>query len=167
MELFDMIGIDAGYVLIGALAAILILMILIIVLFVKHSRMVKKYQTFMAGADGNSLEPVITKRFSEVDTLKENIVEINGRLKIIDNTLLHTYQKMALIKYDAFQEIGGKLSFVLALLTADNDGWIINAMHSSREGCYIYSKDVIKGECAVVLSEEEKQALEEAKSKHI
>lgn len=167
MELFDMIGIDAGYVLIGALAVILILLILIIVLFVKHGRLVKKYQTFMAGADGNSLESVIVKRFSEVDTLKENIVEINGRLQIIDNTLLHTYQKMALIKYDAFQEMGGNLSFVLALLTADNDGWIINAMHSSREGCYIYSKDVIKGECAVVLSEEEKQALEEAKSKHI
>lgn len=167
MELFDMIGVDAGYVLIGALAVILILLILIIVLFVKHSRLVKKYKAFMTGADAASLESVVTKRFSEVDTLKGNITEINRRLEVIDNTLLHTYQKMALVKYDAFQKMGGNLSFVLALLTADNNGWIINAMHSSKEGCYVYSKEVIKGECAVILSEEEKQALEEAKSKHI
>lgn len=56
---------------------------------------------------------------------------------------------------------------MLVLLTADNDGWIINAMHSTREGCYIYSKEVVKGECAVPLSEEEKRALDEAKSKRV
>ena len=159
-----MIGIDAGYVLIGTIAAALLLFILVIVLFVKQSKLVKKYESFMQGADGNSLESVVTKRFSEVDTLKENVLQINGRLEKIDHTLLHTYQKMSLVKYDAFQEMGGNLSFVLVLLTAQNNGWIVNAMHSTREGCYIYSKEVVKGECEVQLSEEEKKALEEAKS---
>ena len=164
MEVFNMIGIDAGYVLIGTIAAALLLFILVIVLFVKQSKLVKKYESFMQGADGNSLESVVTKRFSEVDTLKENVLQINGRLEKIDHTLLHTYQKMSLVKYDAFQEMGGNLSFVLVLLTAQNNGWIVNAMHSTREGCYIYSKEVVKGECEVQLSEEEKKALEEAKS---
>lgn len=164
MEIFDMIGIDAGYVLLGTLAMILILFILDILLFVKNKKLVRKYESFMKGADGTSLESMVTQRFSEVDQIKDNIIEINGRLEKMDQILLHTYQKMSLVKYDAFQEMGGKLSFVLVLLSASNDGWIVNAMHSTREGCYIYAKEVIKGECSVPLSEEEKQALEEAKS---
>ena len=79
--------------------------------------------------------------------------------------LLDTYKKMALRKYDAFQEMGGGLSFVLVMLTASNDGYIINVMHSTREGCYIYAKNVEKGTCDIELSEEEKAALEEAISK--
>lgn len=164
MEIFDMIGIDAGYVLLGTLAMILILFVLVILLFVKNKKLVRKYESFMKGADGTSLESMITQRFSEVDQIKDNVIEINGRLEKMDQILLHTYQKMSLVKYDAFQEMGGKLSFVLVLLSASNDGWIVNAMHSTREGCYIYAKEVIKGECSVPLSEEEKQALEEAKS---
>lgn len=44
-----------------------------------------------------------------------------------------TYQKMGLVKYDAFNEMGGKLSFSLAMLDVKNNGFIINAMHT-REG---------------------------------
>ena len=68
------------------------------------------------------------------------------------------------MKYDAFKEIGGKLSFVLVLLTAENNGFILNSMHSTKEGCYTYAKEVVNGEAFVILSEEEHQALEEAKS---
>ena len=49
-------------------------------------------------------------------------------LENIDSRLIKAYQKVGLVKYDAFKEIGGKLSFVLVLLTADNDGFLINSM---------------------------------------
>ena len=73
----------------------------------------------------------------------------------------NTFQKVGLIKYDAFQEMGGKLSFSLALLNEVNDGFIINAMHS-REGCYTYIKEIIDGNSVITLGEEEKEALEMA-----
>lgn len=57
--------------------------------------------------------------------------------------------------------MGGKLSFALALLDSDNTGWIMNAMHS-REGCYTYVKEILKGESYVELSEEEAEALDRA-----
>lgn len=63
-----------------------------------------------------------------------------------------------MVKYDAFNEMGGKLSFSLALLDQKNDGFIINAMHS-REGCYTYIKEIIDGNSVIVLAEEEKEAL--------
>ena len=65
------------------------------------------------------------------------------------------------MKYDAFNEMGGKLSFAIAMLDGNNSGWIINAMHS-REGCYTYIKEIIKGESYIELSEEEAEALDKA-----
>lgn len=61
---------------------------------------------------------------------------------------------------------GGKLSFSLCLLDNENSGFILTAMHT-REGCYTYVKEVIKGEAFVVLASEEKRALEEAKNKKV
>ena len=77
---------------------------------------------------------------------------------------MKTYQKVGIVKYDAFKEIGGTLSFVLTLLTKENDGFIMNSMHSNSEGCYIYIKEVKSGEVFVTLSEEETMSLEQAKN---
>ena len=71
------------------------------------------------------------------------------------------FQKTGIVKYDAFNEMGGKLSFAVALLDKNNNGWIMNAMHS-REGCYTYIKEIIKGESYVELAEEEAEALDKA-----
>ena len=150
------------YILIGMAALILILLILVIVLFIKNRKLCKKYNVFMSGEDGKSLEKKIMERFLQVDALQEGQDILAKHVKEIDETLLLTYQKMGIVKYDAFQEMGGKLSFALAMLNDVNDGFIINSMHSSREGCYTYIKEIIKGESFVILSEEEKQALQRA-----
>ena len=60
--------------------------------------------------------------------------------------------------------MGGKLSFSLCLLDDENSGFILTSMHT-REGCYTYVKEIIKGESFVVLATEERRALEEAKTK--
>jgi len=150
------------YILIGITVLLLILLILVIVLFVKNGKLTKKYRVFMSGEDGKSLEKEIMQRFLQIDALTEGQDVLAKHIKEIDETLLLTYQKVGIVKYDAFQEMGGKLSFTLAMLNDENDGFIINSMHSSREGCYTYIKEIIKGESFVILSEEEKQALQRA-----
>ena len=57
-----------------------------------------------------------------------------------------------------FKEMGGKLSFSIALLNDNKTGFILNSVHSS-DGCYVYTKEIINGECAISLGEEEKKAL--------
>ena len=104
-----------------------------------------------------TLEQLWTMTKSEFDKLNKRVDDVSTRL-------VTCYQKIGLVKYDAFKEIGGKLSFVLVLLTDENNGFIINSMHSSREGCFTYAKEVVNGEAFVILSEEEQQALDEAKS---
>lgn len=164
MEIFKILRLDMGWVLIGALAAILLLFLLVIILFVKNSKLNKRYRKFMSGEDGKSLEKVIQKRFDEIDSVNATLNQQQIQLAEIKETLMTAFQKVGIIKYDAFREMGGKLSFAIALLNDENSGFIINSMHSSREGCYTYIKEVIHGESFVVLAEEEQEALNKALS---
>jgi hypothetical protein len=145
----------------GMATIILILLIWIIVHSAKLSGMKKKYNIFMKGEDAKSLEDTLIKRLELLDQLQHsndaNREDIN---QLIENQKI-TFQKCGMVKYDAFKEMGGKLSFSLALLTKENDGILLTAMHT-REGCYTYIKDIIKGESVLILAEEEKEALEMA-----
>ena len=149
------------FIMTGVAVLLLILFILVIVLFRKNKNLLKKYQGFMAGEDGKSLETEIMQRFVQVDTLQNSYETLDRHIKEIDETLLSTYQKIGIVKYDAFNEMGGKLSFALAMLNDRNNGFVLNSMHS-REGCYTYIKEIIKGESFVTLSGEEKEALQNA-----
>jgi len=135
-----------------------------IILLVKITSLTKKYNAFMKGSDGHTLESTILTRFKEIDILKEESKYTSEKLNIACETLITAYQKIGIVKYDAFKEMGGKLSFSLCLLDDENNGFILTSMHT-REGCYTYVKEIIKGESFVVLATEERKALEEAKNK--
>jgi len=160
----EYLGIDSDYVIIGLTVVVLILLILTIVNIVQMNKLKKGYKVFMSGKGAKNLEDTLIKRLNQVDALiasndenKKNIKELFANMQI-------TYQKMGLIKYDAFNEMGGKLSFSLAMLDKRNNGFIINAMHT-REGCYTYIKEIVDGNSIIVLSEEEQKALDRAMKK--
>lgn len=163
MQLFDQFGIDIGYVVIGMAGVIVLLFIILLVMMIRNHGMRKKYKQFMSGENGKSLEKAILDKFESIDKLEEDVSVINKNISDIRGQLTTAYQKIGIVKYDAFKEIGGKLSFVLVLLTEDDNGFILNSMHSTKDGCYTYAKEVVNGEAFVILSEEEQQALEEAK----
>lgn len=160
---FQDFGLEIDLVVLICLALIFILLILCIVLLSKCSNLKRRYESFMSDSEGKSLEEAFQKKFENMDYINEKLKEVDIRLNGIDANLLKTYQKMGVVKYDAFKEIGGTLSFVLTLLTKENDGFIMNSMHSNTEGCYTYIKEVKAGEVFVALSEEESQSLEMAK----
>lgn len=162
MSISDYLGIPLDYIVIGLAVLVLILIILMIVNIVQMKKMKKRYNIFMSGKNAKSLEDVLTKRLDQVDSLIKSNDLNEKNIQRIFNSLQFTYQKMGLVKYDAFHEMGGKLSFSLAMLNENNDGFIMNAMHS-REGCYTYIKEIINGNSIITLSEEEQEALNMAK----
>ena len=95
--------------------------------------------------------------------LKDNyFCEKNKKdIRVIYHTLESTYQKAGLVRYDAFPQMGGKLSFTLALLNEKDNGFIINSVHGT-DGCYTYSKEIIGGQCEITLGKEEQEALNKA-----
>lgn len=167
-KIFEAIGlsnIDPAFIFIGLLLFCIALLIFSIGTFKKLKALEQKYDRFMRGKDAESLEEVVFKRFDQIDNLiKENDAKTKQIAEIFEN-LKYTVQKCGIVKYDAFREMGGKLSFALVMLDKKNTGHVINAMHS-REGCYIYIKEIIEGESYIPLGEEEKQALEKALENH-
>lgn len=158
----ELLGIDYDYIILGLAGATVLLFILWIVNIVQIGSLKKKYKLFMNGKNAKSLEEVLSEKLNQIDSLiaANNVNEANIT-KLFDKVKF-TFQKVGLVKYDAFNEMGGKLSFSLALLNETDDGFVMNAVHS-REGCYTYIKEIIGGNSVIVLSEEEKEALGIAK----
>ena len=139
---------------------------MVIVNLVETNKLKKKYQVFMKGKNAKSLEETLIKRLDQIDSLVASNNANEANIKKIFENLKFTFQKIGLVKYDAFNEMGGKLSFSLALLSESDNGFVLNAVHS-REGCYTYIKEIIDGNSVLTLAEEEKEALEIAKGKDV
>lgn len=161
LDFFGLFSVDTLYVILGMAVVMAVMLVFLIINSVKIKKMKLTYTSFMSGKDGKSLEEVILKRFKEVDELKKEDEAKKVQLDDINESLRFAFSKMGMVKYDAFNEMGGKLSFALALLDNRNNGFLINAMHS-REGCYTYVKEIINGESYINLGEEEKKALNKA-----
>ncbi len=160
-RILSILGIDPALIFIFILILVVILFILYANVTTKYNRLKASYNTFMRGKDGKSLEESMIDRYAEVDNVLKMTRQNRSDIAKINRRLSGVYQKMGIVKYDAFNEMGGKLSFALAMLDDNNSGWIINAMHS-REGCYTYVKEIVKGESYVELAEEEAEALDKA-----
>lgn len=160
----NMIGlgsIDAGYLILGLLIISVLLLILIIVAFVQISSFKKKYKKFMLGKDGANLEKDIMTLYEDNKFIKLNVSQNRDDIKELFKKHASAFQKIGLVKYDAFKEMGGKLSFALALLDENNNGFLLNSVHSS-DGCYSYTKRVKNGDSEIALSNEERVAVERA-----
>lgn len=163
-KLLESIGlgnIDIGYILIAMFVLVLLTIIPSIICMVKVSKMKKRIDRFMKGSNAGSLESDIVAIKEDNDFLKIANDQNKKDIRKIYKNLELTYQKIGLVKYDAFKEMGGKLSFSLALLNDKNDGFILNSVHSS-DGCYSYTKEIKNGACAISLGQEEEQALQMA-----
>ena len=113
----------------------------------------------MQGKNVKSLEEKIAELFDDNKSLKETVDENRKELRKLNKNQEFAFQKFGLIKYDAFKQMGGMLSFSLALLNDQNNGFIINSVHSS-DGCYSYTKEIKDGISEISLGEEEKKALD-------
>lgn len=159
--ILDDIGIDAGYIIVFLLVIQLILFFMLLSVNMKYNRLKVSYSSFMRGKDGKTLEESILTKFEELDEIAETAKENKENIDKILNKIKTNYQKVGIVKYDAFHEMGGNLSFALTMLNEDNSGWIMNAMHS-REGCYNYIKEIVNGQSFIELAEEESESLDRA-----
>ena len=159
-NLFSAIGlaIDPGVLFIILFILWIVAMVLVIVLLSKYGKIKQSYDFFMKGSNAEGLEDQIKTLFNDIAVLKLSSEKNRNDIRKIIENLKDTYQRIGIVKYDAFKEMGGKLSFCVALLNDNRTGFILNSVHSS-DGCYVYTKEIMNGECAISLGEEEKKAL--------
>ena len=158
--IFENIGIDPGIIIIILLIIVIILIGSMISYSLRLSRLERKYKMFMKGSDAQSLEKTFMRKFAQIDRLYEAKENHEQTIKSIVKNFRVIFSKYGVEKYDA-DDAGGKLSFALALLDKENTGLILNAVHS-RDNCFLYLKEIVKGESYVMLSQEEVEALRKA-----
>ena len=159
--IFDNIGIDPGIIIILLLIVVIILIGSMVSCSMRIKRLERKYKMFMKGSDAQSLEKTFVRKFVQIDRLYEAKEDHEQSINSIIKNFRLIFSKYGVEKYDAFDDVGGKLSFALALLDKENTGLILNAVHS-RDNCFLYLKEIVKGESYVMLSQEEVEALRKA-----
>lgn len=161
-------GIDPFYVKAGIFALILILFLILLIMQIrlmgKFKKLYRTYDRFMRGKDMESMEETVLAQFERIEALEKSNEEKDRQIESIFENLQHVYQKTGLVKYDAFREMSGKLSYAVALLDKEDNGILVNSMYS-REGCYSYVKTIVGGKCSIEMSEEEQEALKIAVNK--
>ncbi|MCC8102132.1 MAG: DUF4446 family protein [Clostridiales bacterium] len=160
-SILDSLGVDPGILIIAMMGILILVLLYMVHVSMKMTRFLKKYRIFMKGKDAASLEKAFTQKFLEVDKLTE-MSRLHGdeihRMKEIQK---RSANKIGIVKYDAFPDVGGRLSFALAMLDESDSGFVLNTIHG-RDGCYTYVKEIVKGESYIVLGPEEKEALRQA-----
>lgn len=134
-------NIDIGILIVALVVIILFLIILNIVNIRSISKLKKKYDKFMLGKNAESLENEITDLFEDNKFIKNSIEKNKKDIHALYRKFESSLQKVGIIKYDAFDQIGGKLSFCMALLDENNNGFILNSVYGA-EGCYTYTKEI-------------------------
>jgi|GEM_PF-193884 len=157
-KIFAKLNFDPGILVIASIVISVVLIVIVLLLLLRQSRLEMNYKIFMKGRGGRSLQEVFKQQLEGIDIVKEQTDLLHRRLSYVEKSLNRSFQKCGIVKYDAFKEIGGQLSFAMAMLNDSNTGFIINCIHS-RDGSYTYIKDIVRGECAAELCDEEKQAL--------
>ena len=160
-SMMDLWPVDPGYIILGLAVLTLILLIIVIICLIQMRRLYRRYDYFMRGKDAESMEEMIIKQMEDIIDLKSQDRANKDSIRTANKNSRASFQKMGIVKYNAFKGMGGNLSFALALLDYTNTGFVINSVHS-REGCYLYIKDVDRGQTDVALGNEEKMALEQA-----
>lgn len=145
----------------AAVLAVLLILYLLLRVFVLQRRvdhLAKKYDTFMHGKDGGSLEVILS---AEIKELRDMVASSRGMLhqqELLATMQLKSIQKTGLVRYDAFEETGDRLSFSLTLLDGNNNGILLSSL-SGEETARIYCKQIQNGECRESISAEEAESI--------
>ena len=162
-KILSALSFDPGILIIALFALMVVLFVYVLTLQKKQVLLDKKYRSMMRGGKGGkTLDEALENKMESLNSIKDSNDAINERMTRIDRNMGSSYKKLGIVKYDAFKEMGGKLSFAICLLNDRNDGFIMNSIHS-KDGCYNYVKEIIKGESFLPLGDEEAEALEMAK----
>lgn len=108
----------------------------------------------------------LAELLTQFKELKENFEEISKKVEELKERNKWAIQKVGMVRFNPFKEMGGNQSFSIALLDGNDNGLMITSLYS-KEGNRIYGKPIKDGQSEYLLSREEKEAIERAKSSQI
>ena len=147
------------YLIISCVLNVILFIVTIVNVFML-TRINKKYIKFMKQlGNGSNLDEMLKDYLRDVKEIKQDNSEIKAYYTKLDSDIASCIQKIGLVRYNAFRDVGSDLSFAIALLDRNDTGVVLNGLYGS-ESSNIYAKPIKGGVSTYQLSEEEKYALE-------
>jgi len=121
----------------------------------------KRHRQILKGVKIGNLEEALLEQVKKIERNSTDIKELSEFAQEISDTTDICIKKVALIRFNPFEDAGGDQSFAVALLDTFDNGVIISSLHS-RDGTRVYAKPITKGRTKHHLSDEEKAVLKKA-----
>jgi len=156
-------GLEA-YIIVGLSIIILIMLIILISLVKSVNKLDGKYRKITRGVNNKNIEEIIVGYLDNIDDVKTIAYEMKNRQDNIEAKLKDCFQKISIVRYKAFDDVGSDLSFSIALLNDNNDGIILTGIYG-RSDSTVYAKPIDEGISRYDLSDEEEEVLQNACNK--
>ena len=148
-------------IILGLAALDLILLIVVVSLWARLSKFARRRKAKLDSAQLGEIVDYITDQSHTLDAIENTLNGVSARQNDLDTALPWCVQHVGVVRFNAFEDVGGEQSFALALLDANKTGVIISSLHG-RQDCRAYIKSMDKGETERPLSEEEQRAVKVA-----
>lgn len=147
--------------------ALTIMIILIIICFILNMINASKINTLLDYSDDGDLISALKDYYDKVTDLSKTIngssdAILSSRIAGCENDIKLSLSKTAVVNFDAYDDVTGKLSFALTLLNSNNDGIILTSLYG-HNSCNTYVREIREGQSGIKLLDEERQSLETAK----
>lgn len=126
-----------------------------------HRRIDRLRRSFVLLQHGDSEESfleIVERNVAEVVALRDDVEGVRGDVASLRGDLAAAIRHVAVVRYDAFDDVGGRLSWSTAMLDDDGSGLVLSSI-TSRADTRTYAKGVRRGNSTTALSPEERQVL--------
>jgi hypothetical protein len=163
-QTYNAAGLDTSTLSLVALTAAVLALVWLVILQLRTSRMLGRYQQLLSGVEAGNLEEIMSMHVGRINQHDRRLGDVDRGLDALDRVLQTVIQRVGLVRFNPFDEVGGDQSFAIALLDQHGNGFVLSSLHHRTE-TRVYAKPIEGGRSRYALSDEEEQALTEANAK--
>ena len=134
-SILNNLGFDPVYLLIASAVLTLILLVVTVLCLINMRKLYRRYDLFMRGKDAETMENMIVDQMNAIIDLQSQDRYNKDSIRTANKNSRAAFQKIGIVKYNAFKGMGGNLSFALALLDYTNTGFVLGRLLSVSERC--------------------------------
>ncbi len=127
------------------------------------SRLRRDYATAV-GEAGDDVFGTLAAHREALETLRRDLGTVHRNTEMLRELLRGVTSRTAVVRYDAFEDMGGAMSFSAAMLDEHDNGIVITSINGRAE-TRTYAKPIIGGQSEYSLSDDERRAIAAAKAK--
>lgn len=130
-------------------------------LFFYYTKINKAIDAFLEKGKIKDLRQVMFDEIEKTKALQGELKVAFSKIAFLEEIAKISLQKIGVVRFNPFGDMGGNQSFIIALLDQGNNGFVISSLFT-KEGNRMYAKAVTNGTSEYTLSAEEKEAIQRA-----